>query len=225
MRNELLLCGEVMSAAEFSHENHGRIYDTFRLRVNRLSGTADEVDVIIPQSLRTLAAVGSTVTVTGSLRSYNNKNAPYNRLKLNVWANTLIHTPCAEHCNQITLTGQICKPPVYRRTPYGREITDVMLAVERAPYAMEHRRSDYVPCITWGSVARMCADCAVRQVLTVSGRVQSRNYVKLVDGVPCERIAYEVSVSRAEPGDELRQPDISGLADAAVACVAVTEPG
>ena len=139
------------------------------------------------------------ITIEGQLRSYNNKNAETNKLKINAWAQTLSFSQ-GEYENQVELIGAVCKTPIYRQTPYGREISDIMLSIPRKVYGEGHvQRYDYLPCITWGSVARMCAELEPRTKLHIVGRFQSRKYMKIIDGIAHDRIAYEISVANADP--------------------------
>lgn len=199
--NQLTLSGIIASEPIHSHSTRTTVYSTFKLSVKRLSGVEDLLDVIVPSALYDESGVtpGSFVTLDGQLRSYNNKNAETNKLKINAWANILIPGD-GTYDNHVELLGSICKSPIYRQTPYGREISDLMLSIPRINIGESHlRRFDYLPCIAWGSVARMCADLPARTMLRITGRFQSRQYIKLIDGIPYNRTAYEVSVSYAEP--------------------------
>ena len=190
--NRVQLCGTVDSEPVFSHANHGISFFKFTLAVERLSGLSDKLAVIVSAPL--LAAVplrvGDMVTVQGQLRSYNNKSGQGSRLVISVFAHVLEaggETPL----NLIQLSGVLCKPPVLRRTPLGREICDMILAVNR-----RYGRADYLPCIAWGAVAQQAAAMDTGERLTAEGRVQSRTYSKAENGVVTERTAYEVSIMR-----------------------------
>ena len=135
---------------------------------------------------------GDSLCVTGQIRSFNNREHSGRRLIISVLAETL-EIVSAPHDNRVTLRGVICKEPIYRRTPLGREICDIMLAVNR-PY----RRADYLPCILWGKCAQRAAEYPVGTPLTLTGRLQSRNYIKLIDGAPEQRTAYEISAITAD---------------------------
>ena len=190
--NRVQLCGTVDSAPVLSHTNHGLSFYKFTLSVERLSGLADKLAVIIsaPQLGTVPLSVGDTVTVRGQLRSFNNKSGLGSRLVISVFAHTLEaggETPF----NLIQLSGTLCKPPVLRRTPLGREICDLLLAVNR-----RYGRADYLPCIAWGAVAQQTAAMTTGDRLTVEGRIQSRTYTKVENGVSTERTAYEVSIMR-----------------------------
>ena len=195
--NEVLLRGTLLKAPEFSHENHGKQFDRFTMSVQRLSGTYDHLEILADQSLTEQLCLleGPMLEVRGEIRSFNNHSGQGRRLVITVYARSIVPWDGAPE-NQVLLTGAVCREPVYRHTPLGREITDLMLAVSR-----KYRRRDYIPCILWGSVARMGADCPVGTVLRLQGRLQSRSYVKQTPEGPEERIAYEVSAITAEPVD------------------------
>ena len=200
--NQIILTGNLAGAPRYSHENHGRRFYAFPLEVERLSGTTDTLPVLAPLELleQTPAAGGDTLCVTGQIRSYNNREPEGRRLVISVLAETM--TLCsAAHDNRAELLGTICRAPVYRRTPLGREICDVMLAVPR-PY----RRTDYIPCILWGRSAQEAASALPGSKLHVTGRLQSRDYIKVIDGESFTRTAYELSVTEAE---FLAEPDFS----------------
>lgn len=197
-RNALLLRGAGAAEPVLSHENHGQRFYRFPLSVRRLSGQADTLQVIATEERLAplLPLTGRRVEVEGQLRSFNNKSGQGSRLVISVFARTLAEAE-GEDLNVIELKGAICKPPVLRRTPLGRCICDMMLAVNR-----RYGRADYLPCIAWGQVAMTTGQLAVGSTLALEGRVQSRVYTKVVDGVPQERTAYEVSVMHLleEPG-------------------------
>ena len=194
--NRVQLCGTVDSAPALSHVNHGVSFYKFTLAVERLSGLADKLTVIAAQPLLESAAIreGDTVTVRGQLRSFNNKSGQGSRLVISVFAHALEKggdTPF----NLIQLSGILCKPPVLRRTPLGREISDIILAVNR-----RYGRADYLPCIAWGRNARYLQDMKVGIGMHVIGRLQSREYKKVFeDGTEEMRTAYEISCSAVEP--------------------------
>ena len=191
--NHVVLRGSLGCLPQFSHENHGRRFYAFPLEVERLSGTTDTLPVLAPLELleQTPAAGGDTLCVTGQIRSYNNREPEGRRLVISVLAETM--TLCsAAHDNRAELLGTICRAPVYRRTPLGREICDVMLAVNR-PY----RRADYLPCILWGKTAQECAQFHTRDVLQILGRLQSRGYTKVTETGSENRTAYEISALEA----------------------------
>ena len=197
--NRVRLCGRVTTDPELSHSNHGECFFYFTLSVQRLSGQCDHLRVMVSQQrlLETPIHTGDCVTVTGQLRSFNNKSGCGARLIISVFARQLIRC-AAEDTNIIQLSGTICKAPTLRRTPLGREICDVILAVNR-----RYGRADYLPCICWGAIAQQTAALEVGSPLALEGRVQSRTYTKSWDGGSEERIAYEVSVMRPLPPEEL----------------------
>ena len=188
--NRALLRGTAAAEPVLSHETHGVVYETFPLAVRRLSGSEDRVNVLAPRALLEQRPVteGMELEVEGEVRSFNNKSGKGSRLVITLYAKEL-RPAAGEHENQLLLAGVLCKPPVVRRTPLGRDICDLMLAVNR-----RYGRADYLPCIAWGQVAMVTGQMAVGDVLALEGRVQSRIYTKMVDGAPQERTAYEVSV-------------------------------
>ena len=190
--NRVSLCGTVQSPPQLSHVNHNLAFYKFSLAIERLSGQFDILQVIASrdQLVETPLTVGETVTVTGQLRSFNNKSGQGSRLVISVFAHTMERggeTPL----NLIWLSGIVCKPPTARQTPMGREICDVILAVNR-----RYGRADYLPCIAWGAVAQDVAAMHTGQRLTFEGRVQSRIYTKHEPTGIIQRTAYEVSIMR-----------------------------
>lgn len=192
--NHIALVGDLAGRPEYSHSNHGRRFFTFPLEVVRLSNAVDRLRILAPETLlaQTVLTEGSSLSITGQIRSFNNREPNGRRLIISVFAETL-EVVTAPHDNRVTLTGVICKDPIYRRTPLGREICDIMLAVNR-PY----RRADYLPCILWGSCAQRAAGYPVGTPLTLTGRLQSRDYIKLVGGEAEQRTAYEISAITAD---------------------------
>lgn len=193
--NHIRLCGTLDSAPVFSHENHGRRFYSFYLAVERLSGAQDRLRVLADLALLNEAdcAWGERVLVTGQLRSFNQITETGRHLVISVYAETL-ELSDGEPDNQVTLTGALCRDPVYRRTPLGREICDGMLAVNRA-----YRRTDYLPCIFWGRTARRIAALSTGARITLTGRLQSRDYNKLLENGETERrTAFEISAVTAE---------------------------
>ena len=192
--NHILLRGTLGQLPAFSHENHDKRFYRFTLEVSRLSGAVDVLPVIVPEPVLEAMDLsgGSMLEITGQIRSFNSRAASGRRLVLSAYAETL--TACeGEDANDVVLHGSVCKAPVYRKTPLGREICDVMLAVNR-PY----RRSDYIPCIFWGRTAAMISTAAVGQQIALTGRLQSRTYIKMLPEGSEERVAYEVSAITAE---------------------------
>ena len=196
--NRVELRGAAEDAPVLSHVNHGCAFYRFTLSVLRLSGQADELPVIVPKALLDAVpvTVGATVTVIGQLRSFNNKSGQGSRLVISVFAQTLVHD-VGEPLNRILLSGILCKQPILRRTPLGREICDMILAVNR-----RYGRADYLPCIAWGAVAQQAALLRTGARLTAEGRVQSRIYAKTENGVTSDRTAYEVSIMRPAEREE-----------------------
>lgn len=192
--NHVLLRGVAQEAPVFSHENRGERYTVFPLAVKRLSGTVDTLPVLA--SSQALAACpvkpGMSMEVEGELRSFNNKSGKGRRLVLSVFARRMAASGEPDQ-NHLILEGVICKKPALRRTPLGREICDFILAVNR-----KYGRADYLPCISWGHVAAQTAALEVGSQLRLEGRMQSRTYIKVLDGESTERTAFEVSVMRLE---------------------------
>ena len=193
--NRALLRGTAAGAPEVSHENHGVRYWTFPLAVRRLSGREDRLNIIAAEPLLARCPVrpGEELEVEGEVRSFNNKSGRGSRLVITLYARRLAPGE-GEHRNELRLAGVLCKPPVFRRTPLGREICDLMLAVNR-----RYGRADYLPCIAWGGLAQRCAGLEVGDGVRLAGRLQSRSYTKVEDGVSQQRVAYEVSVMKLEP--------------------------
>ena len=189
-RNQLYLRGTVLEEPAFSHENHGQSFFRFPFAVRRLSGQEDVLNVIAAgQQLDPLLPIaGQRLSLEGQLRSFNNKSGTGSRLVLSVFPRVIAPT-AEEDRNLIRLTGVLCKPPILRRTPLGRCICDMMLAVNR-----HYGRADYLPCIAWGQVAMLTGGMDVGSPLSVEGRVQSRAYTKVVEGIATQRTAYEVSI-------------------------------
>jgi len=211
----LVLVGKVTSDKRFSHEIYGESFYVFNLEIPRLSGNEDIIPVTISE--RIIAnfdlSIGKKVSVEGQFRSYNSYENERNRLVLTVFAkeikeyedvgsDALIDSEENENrevrhktiSNEVILKGYVCKKPIYRKTPFGREISDLLLAVNRA-----YNKSDYIPCIAWGRNARFCENMPVGTEVKVSGRVQSRTYEKKISEDQVEkRVAYEVSIGSLE---------------------------
>lgn len=189
-RNQLELRGTALAEPVYSHENHDQKFYQFPLSVRRLSGQEDILPVIATQQqlARLLPLTGRRIALEGQLRSFNNKSGTGSRLVLSVFPRILLPTEDEDY-NTIRLTGVLCKPPILRRTPLGRCICDMMLAVNR-----RYGRADYLPCIAWGQVAVLTGGLSTGESLDLEGRVQSRLYTKVIDGEATERTAYEVSI-------------------------------
>ena len=188
--NSIILRGRVSGLPRYSHESHQTRYYQMELTTTRLSGTEDILRVLLGEPLALAHAdlfPGESVELVGSLRSFNNKSGQGSRLMLSALAKALSHSELPSE-NRVLLSGTLCKPPVYRRTPLGREICDLMVAVPR-----RYGRADYLPVIAWGTCARLGAEKEVGDAITVEGRFQSRKYVKLLGDLGEERVAYEVS--------------------------------
>ena len=192
--NKVILTGEIVPEPQFSHEIYGEGFYELFLRVKRLSESYDTLPVTVSERLiaEHSLKVGAVVTVAGQFRSYNKIVDEKSRLMLTVFAREIHETPEGENPNYIELSGFICKPPVYRTTPFNREICDVLLAVNRA-----YNKSDYIPCITWGRNARFVKYLGVGEKVVIYGRIQSREYQKKIDETEIvTKTAYEVSVSK-----------------------------
>lgn len=189
-QNYVELWGTAAASPEFSHENHGERFYRFPLNVERLSGRSDSLNILAPAALIMPFAItdGTPLRVVGQLRSFNNRSGYGSRLVISVFAQSL-ETGDGGHFNRILLTGTLCKQPTLRRTPLGRSICDLLLAVNR-----RYGRADYLPCIAWGQVAVRVAALNISDSLTLEGRVQSRSYIKQTPFGSEERTAYEVSV-------------------------------
>ncbi len=183
--------GRILSGPEPSHRNHGVEYDQLELAVPRLSGTQDVLRLLASRSLleRWTPRPEQWVSVTGEVRSYNNKSGAGSRLVITVLARTIQPEAEGEGVNHLRLAGVLCKTPVVRRTPLGRDICDLLLAVNRV-----YGRADYLPCIAWGSLSAVCGGMKVGDGLCLDGRLQSREYRKVIDGQEVRRTAYEVSI-------------------------------
>ncbi len=190
--NRVSLTGIPCGLPAFSHESRGSLFYTFPLAVERLSGYADRPNVILREEMLSAVRGGRSgmLRVDGELRSFNNRSGEGSRLVITVFARQ-IEAPEAEVWeNAVELSGTLCKPPKVRVTPMGREICDLMLAVNR-----RYGRSDYLPCIAWGRNARLAALRSVGDRLALTGRIQSREYVKNREEGPVTRTAFEISAS------------------------------
>ena len=196
--NHITLRGSLSSMPQFSHENHGRRFFRFFLEVPRLSGAVDVLPVIAREDVLNAMELsdGEMLTVTGQVRSHNVREDGRRRLLIFVFAN-LIVCENGEPVNDVVLEGPLCREPTYRKTPLGREICDMMLAVPRA-----FQRADYLPCILWGRTAVEGAQYHTRDVLRITGRLQSRTYTKVTETGSEERTAYEISALTAQRVEE-----------------------
>ena len=195
LNNKIYLEGKIVSELEFSHEMYGEGFYSFNLEVMRLSDSVDMLNITVSERLLTGIdiTIGKDIIVEGQLRSYNKFMDGTNKLILTVFARNI--EPCIERSknpNEIFLDGYICKAPVYRKTPLGREITDLLVAINR-PY----NKSDYIPSIVWGRNAKFAKNLNVGDRVQMWGRVQSRVYDKKLEaGSSVKKVAYEVSVSK-----------------------------
>ncbi len=196
--NQITLRGNLLSLPQFSHENHGRKFYRFTLEVPRLSGAVDLLPVVAEeQVVNTIdPSGGEMLRITGQIRSHNIRTDGVRHLLIFVFAAS-ITAEDGEPINDVILSGPMCREPTYRRTPLGREICDVMLAVPRA-----FRRADYLPCILWGRTAQQASECHTRDCIRIYGRLQSRNYTKMTEDGPQERTAYEISALTADFPEE-----------------------
>ena len=198
-QNYVELWGVAAGEPVFSHENHTRRFDKFPLQVERLSGQSDVPVIVASEALLRVCPVeeGQSLRIVGQLRSFNNKSGQGNRLVITVFAQS-IEPGDGSYFNRILLSGVLCKKPVLRRTPLGRSISDLILAVPRS-----YGRADYLPVIAWGQVASQVCTLEAGAPLSLEGRIQSRVYRKVTETGPEERTAYEVSVMRLlSPEDE-----------------------
>ena len=197
INNYAMLRGVLSEPPRFSHRNRDERFYRFSLDVCRLSGTVDTIHIIAREPLLSSLEPGGgeKLCVCGEVRSFNNRSGVGAKLVITVFAREL-WLDDGEDENIIELAGALCKPPNYRITPMGREICDLMLAVRR-----RYGRSDYLPCIAWGSSAREAADWSVGSAVRLTGRIQSRIYQKMIDGTPVEKTAFEISVLRIGPAE------------------------
>ena len=197
--NMVTISGKVVSNIEFSHEVYGEGFYNFFLEVPRLSDSCDIIPVTVSERLisKKKPEIGKIIEVEGQFRSYNSYSSNSNRLLLTVFVREITFLEDdrkIKNPNQIYLNGYVCKKPVYRMTPFGREITDILLAVNRS-----YNKSDYIPCISWGRNARYSEGLEVGDNVKVWGRIQSREYQKkLENGEVLTKVAYEVSISKME---------------------------
>lgn len=202
--NRIVAVGRLEGELELSHEVMNEPFYTGTLLVKRLSGTVDRLPVTIPGKLMALLPqeAGSQVLMTGQVRSYNKVIDGAGRLMVTLFAQSIALSPDNDTLNKVSLTGALCKPPIYRSTPFGREICDMMLAVNRA-----FGKSDYIPCIAWGRNAQYASRFAVGDSVRLTGRLQSREYQKLLEnGEYLSRNAYEVSCFTLESAEADAHP-------------------
>lgn len=192
--NKVFISGEIISQAEFSHEVYGEGFYEMSVLVKRLSGQGDILPITISERLiadKDLK-IGTTINAFGQFRSYNKMVDGKSKLMLTVFVRELLDTSVIKNPNTIVLSGYICKPPVYRTTPFNREIADILVAVNRS-----YNKSDYIPCIAWGRNARFAKNLAIGEKIAISGRIQSREYQKRISDDDVRIMtAYEVSISK-----------------------------
>lgn len=197
--NQVTIMGQVVTGFKFSHEVFGEGFYIMEVMVKRLSNTFDRIPLMVSERLIDVTQdyTGEYITVIGQFRSYNRNEEQKNRLVLSVFVREISfieEEPDDSKANNILLDGYVCKEPIYRKTPMGREIADLLMAVNR-PYG----KSDYIPCICWGRNARYISNFGIGEHVQISGRIQSREYKKKISDTEMElRTAYEVSVSKLE---------------------------
>lgn len=209
--NRVFISGEIVSEAEFSHEVYGEGFYEMSVLVKRLSGQGDILPVTVSERLiadKDLK-VGVTVNALGQFRSYNKLVNGKSKLMLTVFVRELLDVTTARNPNSIVLSGYVCKPPVYRTTPFNREIADILIAVNRS-----YNKSDYIPCIAWGRNARFAKNLSVGEKIAVAGRIQSREYQKRISDEEIKIMtAYEVSISKLAASDNAESFDLDGEFD------------
>ncbi len=203
--NNVSIVGIVKKEPKINHEVYGEKFYIFSILVKRLSKSFDIIPILISERLIDISKIieGQPIAVEGQYRSYNNIIGNRSKLVLNIFAreaNFVEPLENSDYKNEIFLDGYICKKPNYRTTPFGREISDVLLAVNRA-----YNKSDYIPCICWGRNARFCERLTVGKEIKIYGRVQSRYYEKKMGDYVEKRVAYEVSVNKLEDSNEQNQ--------------------
>lgn len=188
--NILSLVGKITEVPSYSHSVLGEGFFESKIEVQRLSGEVDILPITFSERLIGNLSVGDQIAIKGQFRSYNKLEGDHSKLMLTVFVRELLDASLVDVTNNITLVGYICKEPIYRTTPFGREIADILLAVNRA-----YNKSDYLPCIAWGRNARFVKDLSIGEKLEITGRVQSRNYQKRTENDVVTKTAYEISIS------------------------------
>ncbi len=195
--NSVIISGKIVEECIFSHEVYGEGFYVFKISSERLSDNEDILPITISERLidKEELKLGRVALISGQLRSYNNYSNKKNKLILTIFARdvSIISSEENKNPNQIYLNGFICKKPIYRKTPFGREIADILVAVNRA-----YNKSDYIPCIAWGRNARYTVNLEVGANIKIWGRIQSRSYQKKIGEQIENRVAYEVSISKIE---------------------------
>ena len=204
--NKVYVKGEIVTEAKFSHEVYGEGFYEMEVMVKRLSGEADVLPVTISERLieSQQLKIGSVISAIGQFRSYNKQVDGKSKLMLTVFVRELLDENYGKNPNNVVLCGYICKPPIYRTTPFNREIADILIAVNRA-----YNKSDYIPCIAWGRNARFAKNLTVGEKVAISGRIQSREYQKKISETETKLLtAYEVSVSKLAAFDNATNFDL-----------------
>ena len=204
--NKVYIKGEIVSEARFSHEIYGEGFYEMEVLVKRLSGQADVLPVTISERLIESGnlKIGSTLSALGQFRSYNKQVDGKSKLMLTVFVREILDGNFSKNPNNIVLSGYICKPPIYRTTPFNREIADILVAVNRA-----YNKSDYIPCIAWGRNARFVKNLSVGERVCLSGRIQSREYQKKISDTQTKILtAYEVSICKLAAYDNVDNFDL-----------------
>ncbi len=217
LNNKVYLKGEIVTEAKFSHEIYGEGFYEMEVMVKRLSGQSDVLPVTISERLieSNNIKIGSEICAIGQFRSYNKQVDGKSKLMLTVFVRELLDYDYGKNPNNIALLGYICKPPIYRTTPFNREIADVLIAVNRA-----YNKSDYIPCIAWGRNARFVKNLTVGEKIAISGRIQSREYQKKLSETETKLMtAYEVSVSKLAAFDNVDAFDLEREFDLEVMAV------
>ncbi len=201
--NMITVRGELLGLPQFSHENHGKKFYRFTLEIARLSGTMDLLPVVAEEGVLNQMDLsgGEMLRIDGQIRSHNLRENGVRRLMIFIFATGVVAED-GPAMNDVVLEGPLCREPNFRRTPLGREICDVMLAVPRA-----FRRADYLPCILWGRTAQEIARCHTSDRIRICGRLQSRQYTKQTPDGPQERMAYEISALSAQQVEEPVEQD------------------
>ncbi len=199
INNKVYLSGRILSKPAFSHEVMGEGFYEVKLAVKRMSEQEDVLPITISERLFTdnEIVIGESLAIEGQFRSYNKFEDGKSRLMLTIFVRQILDCDEERNPNMIELTGFVCKPTVYRMTPFKREICDILLAVNRA-----YNKSDYIPCIAWGRNARYAQNFSVGEQITITGRIQSRDYQKEIDGVVTVKTAYEVSIGKISTEEE-----------------------
>lgn len=204
--NKVYLSGEIVTEARFSHEIYGEGFYEMDVLVKRLSGQSDILPITVSERLieKSNLKIGSYLSAIGQFRSYNKQVDGKSKLMLTVFVREILDVNYSQNPNVIVLTGFICKPPIYRTTPFCREIADLLIAVNRA-----YNKSDYIPCIAWGRNARFVKNLQVGERVVLSGRIQSREYQKKLSETETKLMtAYEVSISKLAICDASQNYDI-----------------